>query len=102
MTAAGFEKQVPAGLIFFEICLVLGSANDIAVFLFFSAALFCGILLERFLTDGIRGFLRKENLLLIAETLAGIAAGFILGKVLTANASTAYAEIFSKYSAFSP
>ena len=98
MTFRTGKKLKAAGLIFFEICLVLGSANDIAVFLFFSAALFCGILAERFLTDGIHGFLRKENLRLITETLAGILAGFILGKVLTANASTAYAEIFSQYS----
>ncbi len=93
------KKRSVAGLIGFEICLVLGSANDVAVFLFFSAALFCGMVLECFLRGGIQVFLKKDNLDLMIKTLAGIVTGFILGKVLTANASTAYAEMFSQYSA---
>lgn len=99
MTFRKSKKVRAAGLIGFEICLVLGSANDIAVFLFFSAAFFCGVVLERFLSVGIRGIVKKENLRIIIQTLAGILVGFLLGKALTSNASTAYAEMFSQYSA---
>ena len=92
------KRKKIIGLIGFEICLVLGSANDIAVLLFFSIALFCGIVLEGFLEEGLHCFLRKEKLLLYAETFLGILAGFVLGKILTANASEAYAEMFSQFS----
>ncbi|MBQ6519634.1 MAG: hypothetical protein IJI14_13005 [Anaerolineaceae bacterium] len=93
------RKIRTAGLIGFEVCLILGSANDIAVLLFFSLALFCGILMERFFMDnGFKGFFRKDNLKLFAETSVGILAGFLLGKLLTINSSTAYAEMFSQFS----
>ena len=91
------RKKYLAGLAGFVLCLVLGSANDIAVLLFFSLALLCGILLEGFLSEGIRGFFRRDRLILYLETAAGAAAGVLLGRILTAGSSTAYAEIFSKY-----
>ncbi len=91
-------KRKAAAMIGFALCLILGSANDIAVLLFFSLALFCGILLETFLMEGFHGLIRKEKCLLLLGTFGGILAGVLLGRLLTANSSTAYAELFSQFS----
>lgn len=89
--------KIPA-LFGYELCLILGSANDIAVILFFSFALFSGIILERFLAEGLQCFRKKQNLSLFLNTCLGIAIGILLGKILTAHSSTAYADQFSAYS----
>lgn len=82
----------------FELCLILGSANDIAVVLFFSLSLLCGIFLEAFLRDGTACVKNKDFPGLFGKTLAGVLAGFLLGRILTADASAAYAEGFSAFS----
>ncbi len=93
-----FKDSRPAripGLLGLELCLILGSSNDIAVVLFFPIALFFGIVLERFLIGGFKNFFSKDNLLLFALTACGILAGLILGWILTANASTAYVDLYT-------
>ncbi len=92
------RKKHLTGLIGFELCLILGSANNIAVMMFFSLSLFCALALESFLMGGIRNFSKKNVLLLLGETLFGCAVGFVLGKILTMNGSTGYSELFSAFS----
>ena len=91
----GTPRRKIIGLTGLMICLLLGSANDIAVMLFFSIALLFGIIMERFLSGGIKNFFTKENLLLAALTAAGICAGYFLGKMICRNASTAYTDQFT-------
>ena len=92
------RKKHLIGLIGLEVSLILGTTNDIAVVLFFPITLFCAAALEQFLDGGIRGFFRKEKITFLAEIAGGIIAGFVLRYILTAHASTAYAEIFSNLS----
>ena len=85
------------GIIGLEVSLILGSANDIAVLLFFSLALLFGIVLERFLKGGISDIFKKENLILFLEVSFGICAGFILGKLVTRNIPTVYTDQFTVF-----
>lgn len=85
------------GLIGLEISLILGSANDIAVLLFFSFALLIGIVLERFLNGGIGSFFRKENCLLFIQVIFGICAGYIVGKLITRNIPAVYTDRFTVF-----
>ena len=71
------RKKRLIGLIGLEISLILGTTNDIAVVLFFPITLFCGTALELFLDGGFRAFFTKEKLILLAEIIGGIAAGFV-------------------------
>ena len=92
------RKQRIFSLIGFELCLIFGSANDIAVVLFFSVCILCGIILERFLCEGLPGLFAKHNLILISEIILGILLGFLLGRILTSDSSTAYIDNFSVFS----
>ena len=92
------RKRRMFSLIGFELCLILGSANNIAVVLFFSVCILCGIILERFLLEGLPLLLNKENLILFAESAAGVLIGLLLGRILAADASTAYIDNYSVFS----
>lgn len=91
----GTSRRKAIGLTGLIICLILGSANDIAVMLFFSIALLFGLIMERFLIGGFRNLFTKENILLAALTAAGICAGYFLGELICKNASTSYTDRFT-------